>query len=121
MQVPPTHGPAYAVGNPHFVACAPTSFTPTKNNLHGKVIRDPYQWLEDVDSRETKAWIEAQNRISERWLENAPGRDRVRTRLKQLWDYDKYGVPQLIAGRLFYTKMTGLQNQPVFLCIAYHA
>lgn len=81
--------------------------------IHGVKVADPYRWLEDVDSEQTKAWIAAQNKISDAYFADAPGREWIEKRLTELWDYDKYGLPRKVAGRLFFSKKTGLQNQSV--------
>jgi prolyl oligopeptidase len=86
---------------------------PLTETLHGRDIADPYRWLEELDSKETKQWITDQIKLANTWLEDAPDRDAIRDRLTELWDYDKYGVPRKVADRLFYTKQTGLQNQGV--------
>ncbi len=80
---------------------------------HGVQVADPYRWLEDVDSAETKAWVRAQNALSDEYFAQAPGRQWIEQRLTELWDYEKFGLPRNVAGRLFYTKKTGLQNQSV--------
>lgn len=81
--------------------------------LHGVSVPDPYRWLEDSDSPETRAWIEAQNRLSAAYLESVPGRDRIGARLTELWDYERYSVPLVRAGRYFFTLNDGLQNHAV--------
>ena len=81
--------------------------------LHGVKVADPYRWLEDVDSKETKAWVAAQNEISDAYFADSPGREWIEKRLTELWDYDKYGLPRQVTGRLFYSKKTGLQNHSV--------
>ncbi len=81
--------------------------------LHGKTIADPYRWLEELDSEKTREWIDRQNELSSDWLEDAPRREWMQERLEKLWHYDKYGTPHKIAGRLFYTRKSGLQNQGV--------
>lgn len=81
--------------------------------LHGVDVADPYRWLEDVDSDETKAWIAGQNEVSDKYFQDALGREWLEKRLTELWDYNKYGLPRQVAGRLFYSKKTGLQNQAI--------
>jgi prolyl oligopeptidase len=81
--------------------------------FHGVTVVDPYRWLEDSDSPETRAWIEAQNRISSAYLEAVPGREALRRRLTELWDYERYSTPVARAGRYFFTLNDGLQNQAV--------
>jgi prolyl oligopeptidase len=83
------------------------------DNYHGTPVPDPYRWLEDVDAPDTRAWVEAQNRVTFAWLEAIPQRDAIRRRLTALWDYPRYGVPVKKGGRYFYSKNDGLQNQAV--------
>ncbi|MBD2460452.1 S9 family peptidase [Oscillatoria sp. FACHB-1407] len=83
------------------------------DDYHGTVVADPYRWLEDPDSDESKAWIEAQNQVTFGYLNSLPGRDRLKQRLTELWDYEKYGTPFKQGDRYFYFKNDGLQNQSV--------
>ena len=84
------------------------------DDYFGAKVEDPYRWLEDLDSAETKAWVEAQNSLSLPFLAALPGREAIRARLKELWNYERYGVPrQTRSGTLFYTRNDGLQNHAV--------
>lgn len=83
------------------------------DTYHGKTIRDPYRWLEDPDSDETRAWIEAENEITFGFLNEIKDRDRIKSRLTQLWNYEKFGIPFKQGDRYFYFKNDGLQNQNV--------
>ncbi len=83
------------------------------DNYHGTQVADPYRWLEDLDSDETKAWIEAQNRVTFAYLEEIPQRQKIQDRLTQLWNYEKYGTPFRRGNRYFYFKNDGLQNHSV--------
>jgi prolyl oligopeptidase len=80
---------------------------------HGVTVADPYRWLENDNSAETKAWVEAQNRLTFSFLDKIPQRDAIQRRLTQLWNYERYGVPSQRGGRYFFTKNDGLQNQSV--------
>ncbi len=80
---------------------------------HGVEVADPYRWLEDPDSAETKAWVEAQNQVTFSYLSQIPQREEIKTRLTQVWDYEKYGIPFKRGDRYFYYKNDGLQNQSV--------
>jgi prolyl oligopeptidase len=80
---------------------------------HGQAVPDPYRWLEDLDSEQTRAWIEAQNHLAFNYLQQIPARQRIRERLTQLWNYEKYSQPFKEGGRYFYFKNDGLQNQSV--------
>lgn len=83
------------------------------DDYHGTQVADPYRWLEDPDSPESRSWIEAENKITFAFLEKIPQRERLRQRLTELWNYEKFGVPSQRGGRYFYTRNDGLQNQSV--------
>ena len=91
----------------------PTRKGDVVDDHHGTKVADPYRWLEDVDSPETRSWVEAQNRVTFAFLEQSPERERIRRRLTELWDYPKYGPPFKKGGRYFFFKNSGLQNQSV--------
>jgi prolyl oligopeptidase len=81
--------------------------------LHGEEVADPYRWLEDGDSPETRLWTEQQNAVTEAYLAAAPGRDRIGRRLQDLLAIGVLGVPTPRQGRYFYLRRDGRQNQPV--------
>jgi prolyl oligopeptidase len=83
------------------------------DEIHGVKVPDPYRWLEDLDSEETRKWIEEQNKVTFEFLEKIQQREKMRERLTQLWDYEKFGVPHREGNRYFFSKNDGLQNQSV--------
>ena len=83
------------------------------DDYHGTRVADPYRWLEDPDSPESRGWIDAENRLTEGYLSQIPERAALRKRLTALWNYPKYGAPFHKAGRYFFFKNDGLQNQSV--------
>jgi prolyl oligopeptidase len=83
------------------------------DDYHGTRVPDPYRWLEDPDSPESRAWIEAENRLTSAYLAAIPERAAIRERLTKLWNYPKYGAPFRKAHRYFFFKNDGLQNQSV--------
>jgi len=89
------------------------------DTYHGVRVHDPYRWLENPDSPETRAWIEAQNEITFGHLERIPARDRFKERLTGLWNYERYGMPVEEGGRYFYSRNSGLQNQSVLYVAEY--
>lgn len=83
------------------------------DDYHGEKVADPYSWLEQLDSPETKAWVEAQNKVTFGYLEKIPQRAQYKERLTQLWNYERFGLPVKSGNRYFYTRNDGLQNQSV--------
>ena len=81
--------------------------------IHNEIIQDPYRWLEDIDSPETRKWIVEQNRLTSDVHGKSPNRVKINQRLEELWDYEKFGVPDKHNGRYFFTRNDGLQNQSV--------
>jgi prolyl oligopeptidase len=81
------------------------------DDYHGTLVADPYRWLEETDSPQTRDWIEAQNALTFGLLARVPARDGIRRRLTELWDYAKASAPVERGGRYFQLRNTGLQNQ----------
>jgi prolyl oligopeptidase len=82
-----------------------------EENYFGTRIRDPYRWLEDSDLPETKDWESKQRLVTEQYLEGIPGRDRIKSRLNDLWDFPKYYVPKKHGDYYYYLKNDGAKNQ----------
>jgi prolyl oligopeptidase len=83
------------------------------DTYHGTKVEDPYRWLEDDNSEETKAWVDEENKVTEQYLSQIPFRDKVKTRLKELWNFEKLTAPYKKAGMYFTFYNNGLQNQSV--------
>jgi prolyl oligopeptidase len=83
------------------------------DDYHGVKVADPYRWLEDDRSAETAAWVEAQNKVTFGYLEKIPFRPQVEKRVKQLYNYPKYGAPFRKGENFVFSKNDGLQNQSV--------
>ena len=79
--------------------------------IHGTEIADPYRWLEDANSEETASWVAAQNTVTMPLLRSLAGRDTLRERLANLWNYERVGVPWQEGGKWFWTFNPGLANQ----------
>jgi len=96
----------------------PTAKGDVKDTYFGTEVEDPYRWLEDDKSAETAEWVKAQNQLTFDYLAQLPSRDKINSRLTELWDYPKYGVPYKEAGKYFFSKNNGLQNQSVIYTTA---
>ena len=83
------------------------------DDYFGTKVADPYRWLEDDNSAETAAWVEAQNAVTFGFLAQIPARAQLRTRLTELWNYERYGVPSREGPFYVFAKNDGLQNQSV--------
>ncbi|MDB6074947.1 MAG: prolyl endopeptidase [Verrucomicrobiaceae bacterium] len=83
------------------------------DDYHGTKIADPYRWLEDDNSAETKAWVAEQNKVTFGYLEKIPQRAQFKDRLTKLWNYERFGIPSEHGGRYFFSRNSGLQNQSV--------
>jgi prolyl oligopeptidase len=83
------------------------------DDYFGAKVADPYRWLENLDSEETRSWVEAQNKLTFGYLNEIPVREQIKQRLTKLWNYERYGIPFKEGVRYFYTKNNGLQNQSV--------
>src|SRR5580698_5047897 len=84
------------------------------SDYHGVKVPDPYRWMEDIDSPATRAWVEAEDKLSRDYLAALPGRAAIAARLKQIWNYERWGAPTHHGRYWFYTHNDGLQNQAVF-------
>jgi len=92
------------------------------DEYHGVKIADPYRWLEDDNSKETKAWVKAQNEVTFGYLKSIPGREAIERRLTELWNFERYGLSRRRGERYFYTRNDGLQDQSVlYVAEALHA
>jgi prolyl oligopeptidase len=80
---------------------------------HGTKVADPYRWLEDDNSAETKQWVEEQNKVTFGYLEKIPFRTKIKDRLTQLQNYPKYSSPSRRGEYFIFSKNDGLQNQSV--------
>ncbi len=81
----------------------------------GRKVADPYRWLEgDVRvNPEVADWARAQNAVTGAYLKTLPGKEVLAARMKKLFDYERFGLPEKAGGQYFFTKNDGLQNQPV--------
>jgi prolyl oligopeptidase len=79
----------------------------------GTAVADPYRWLENDVRTDAgvAAWVTEQNKVTDAFLDTLPGRDALKARMTELYNYERFGVPEKKGGRYFYQRNTGLQNQ----------
>ncbi len=81
--------------------------------FHNVKVADPYRWMEDTESKETREWIAAQNKLTDAYLAKIPERAAIMKRLTELWNYERYSAPAKVADFYIYSRNDGLQNQNV--------
>jgi prolyl oligopeptidase len=86
---------------------------PVVDDYFGTAVADPYRWMEDLDSEQTRAWVKAENALSLPYLAKLPERDAFHQRLTQLWNYERFDVPVTVGSQVLYRRNDGLQNQSV--------
>jgi len=79
----------------------------------GVQVADPYRWLEDDNSVDTKAWVKKQNDLTFSYLDDIPYRDAIAERLTKVWNYERYSTPFKENGKYYFFKNDGLQNHAV--------
>ena len=84
------------------------------DDYFGTKVYDPYRWLEDETSPETKAWVDEQNKVTFGYLDKIPYREKLKARLTQLFNYPRISAPFHRGDTYFFTKNDGLQNQSVY-------
>lgn len=85
----------------------------TTDTYFDEQIQDPYRWLEDDHSEETKAWVKAQNEVTFGYLEKIPFRNALKERMEKLWNYERISAPFKEGKYTYFYKNNGLQNQSV--------
>ncbi len=107
--------PAQALAQEQQTCTVPKARTADQvDDYFGTRVPDPYRWLENTDSPETRTWVEQENCVTFAYLAQIPERARLRERLTQLWNYERFGLPSREGGRYVYTRNDGLQNQSVW-------
>lgn len=84
-----------------------------RDDYHGVMVADPYRWLEEMDSPQTRSWIEAENALTAEQLAKIAARAPLQRRLRELWDYERWGAPSIEGAHLVVAHNDGLQNQSV--------
>ncbi len=110
--------PAATAHAPPAVALPRPPATPmrvVRDTLHGTVVSDPFRWLEDARSPETRAWLAEQEAYRRAVMAHAPGRERLLARLEQLHRTDDATTPVARAGRLFYLRRAADRELPVLV------
>ena len=85
----------------------------TVDEYFGVKVADPYRWLENDTSQQTTAWVEAENKVTNAYLQKIPFRDKLLKRMTELVNYEKISAPRKRHGKWYFYKNNGLQNQSV--------
>ena len=85
----------------------------TVDEYFGVKVADPYRWLENDTSAQTAAWVEAENQVTNAYLQKIPFRGKLLKRLTELANYEKVSAPRKRHGKWYFSKNDGLQNQYV--------
>ncbi len=85
----------------------------TVDEYFGVEVADPYRWLENDTSAQTAAWVEAENKVTNAFLQKIPIREKLLKRMTELVNYEKIGAPRKRHGKWYYYRNNGLQNQYV--------
>lgn len=85
----------------------------TVDTYFGVEIADPYRWLEDDMSEETKAWVTAQNQLTFGFLDSIPYRDQINKKLSEMWNFERLGSPFKEGNYTYYYKNDGLQDHSI--------
>lgn len=85
----------------------------TVDEYFGVKVADPYRWLENDTSAQTAAWVEAENKVTNAYLQKIPFRGKLLKRLTELVNYEKISAPRKRHGKWYFYKNDGLQNQYV--------
>jgi len=88
------------------------------DQYHGVAVPDPYRWMEEIDSPQTRAWVQAQDKVSSAYLGALPHRVEIARRLKEIWNFERWSAPEKYGSNWFYTHNDGLQNQAVLFVTA---
>lgn len=83
------------------------------DDYFGTKINDPYRWLEYDTAADVEAWVTEENKVTTAYLEQIPFREKIKTRLTEIWNYPKYGAPFKEGEYYYFFKNDGLQNQSV--------
>ncbi len=80
------------------------------DTIHGVNVSDPYRWLEDNNSAETKLWVKQQNQVTNLFLSGLKDTEAVRARLTEVWNFEKRSVPTRVKNRYFFTRNSGIEE-----------
>jgi prolyl oligopeptidase len=112
LAAPPASGAAIHGDNGITLPAPPTSaIIPVTDEMSGHAVEDPYRWLEDQKSPQTRAWIDAQNSYTQQYLSQVKNLPEIRNQLTQLQRVDAYTPPVIAGGHYFFTKRLANENQ----------
>jgi len=100
-----------AAAAPGGLSYPPAARGDVADDYHGVKVPDPYRWMEDIDSPQTRTWVEAEAKLSSDYLAAIPVRDRIAQRMRGIWNFERWSAPEKHGKWWFYSHNDGLQNQ----------
>lgn len=105
--------PAIRGGNGVTLPPPPSTETkPVTDSVSGTSLADPYRWLEDGQSPETRAWIDSQMKYTDQYLSQVKIRPEIAKSLTALIRVESYSIPVERQDNYFFTKRLPEENQP---------
>ena len=106
----------FFISKKEFVLKYPTTYeSNTINEYHGIKIADPFDWLESESSTEVSEWINTQQNLTQSYFNNIPFKERIKSRLKNIWDYERQSIPFKKGNKYYYYHNNGLDQQSILM------
>ncbi|MDB5976963.1 MAG: family peptidase [Nevskia sp.] len=104
---------AASAATPAALSYPPAARGEVVDEYHGIKVPDPYRWMEDIDSPQTRNWVEAEAKQSSDYLAAIPGRDGIVERMRKIWNFERWSAPEKHGKWWLYSHNDGLQSQSV--------
>lgn len=94
------------------LSLAPRGETYDKYQIKGGNITalDPYRFMEDVESNQTKSWIAAEANLTKKFFSNCDQRDAIKQSLTENMNYQKISLPVKRGDHYYFSFNSGLED-----------